>query len=245
MNDKRIVAIIQARMGSSRLPGKILKDLCGKPALYRMLERVRQSKYIDEIVIATSDETCDDQLVEICHSWGVSTFRGSNSDVLSRYWGAAQVYPSDICVRLTSDCPVIDPAVIDEIIEYFLEHDYRYVSGSEKLPNGIGAEVFTRELLEEAAVNSTEGYEREHVTPYMYWKQDSVGYCPLSEDLSMYRITLDTTEDYEVISNIYEALYKPGNTYTMEDIICYLKQHPEVMAINCNVHQKEVKEGYE
>ena len=245
MNDKRIVAIIQARMGSSRLPGKIMKDFCGKPSLYRMLERVKQSKYIDEIVIATSVEPWDDPLVEICKSWGVSTFRGSNEDVLSRYWGAAQMYPAGIYVRLTSDCPVIDAVVIDEIIEYYLNHDYRYVSGSEKLPNGIGAEVFTAELLQEAAEKATEGYEHEHVTPYMYWKQDSVGKCPLNRDLSLYRITLDTAEDYEVLAHIYNALYTPENNFTMDQIISYLDQNPEIFAINSEIHQKGVKEGYE
>lgn len=239
------MAIIQARMGSSRLPGKILKDMSGKPALYRMLERVKQSKYIDEVVIATSVEPWDDPLVEICESWGVKTFRGSNSDVLSRYWGAAQMYPAELYVRLTSDCPVIDPAVIDEIIEFFLNNNYRYASGSEKLPNGIGAEVFTAELLQEAAEKSTEGYEHEHVTPYMYWKQPSVGYCPLEKDLSMYRITLDTQEDYEVLSKIYDALYTPGNKFTMAEIIDYLDNNPDVFAINSTIHQKGVKEGYE
>lgn len=239
--NQKIVAIIQAHMSSTRLPGKVLKDLCGAPALYRMIERVRHAELLDDIVIATSTLPCDDIIIECCESWGVNTFRGSDSDVLSRYWGAAQAYPADIYVRLTSDCPLIDPGQLDESIQYFLDHGYRYVHGDGKLPGGIGGEVFTAELLKEAFENSTEGYEHEHVTPYMYWKQDSIGECPSKEDGSMYRITLDTPEDYEVIRLVYEALYEEGNHFTLDDILTYLKAHPEVVAINAMIVQKKVK----
>ena len=247
MQANTITAIIQAHMSSTRLPGKIMKDLCGEPALYRMLERVRQSKLLTDIVIATSDKPCDDIIIEACEKWGVHTFRGSDSDVLSRYWGAAQAYPSDAYMRLTSDCPLIDPLTIDTEIQYFLDHDYRYVSSNAggkikpTLPGGIGGEVFTAELMKEAAEKATEGYEHEHVTPYMYWKQDSLGAIPYKEDASMYRITLDTPEDYEVIKRVYEALYTPGNTFTLEDILNYLKAHPEVVAINAMIVQKKTK----
>lgn len=241
MKDKRIVAICQAHMSSTRLPGKIMKDLCGAPALYRMIERVRQSKLLDDLVIATSTLPCDDIIIEKCQEWGVHTFRGSDSDVLQRYWGAAQAYPADVYVRLTSDCPLIDPGQLDDSIRYFLEHDYRYVGGDGRLPRGIGGEVFTAELMKEAAEKATEGYEHEHVTPYMYWKQDSVGHCPYKEDASHFRITLDTPEDYEVIRRVYEALYQPGNTFTLDEIIDYLKKHPEVVAINAAIQQKKVK----
>lgn len=241
MKNQRVVAIIQAHMSSTRLPGKVLKDLCGAPALYRMIERVRQCKLIDEIVIATSVLPCDDVIIECCESWGVSTFRGSDSDVLSRYWGAAQTYPAEVYVRLTSDCPLIDPGQIDETIQYFFDHDYRYVHGDDLLPGGIGGEVFTAELLKEDFENATEGYEHEHVTPYMYWKQPSVGVIPSKEDGSMYRITLDTAEDYEVIRLVYEALYTPGNEFTLDDMLRYLEQHPEIVAINSMIVQKPVK----
>lgn len=243
MKKTRVVAIIQAHMSSTRLPGKVLKELCGAPALYRMVERVRHSKYIDEVVIATSTLPCDDILIECCDAWGISTYRGSDSDVLSRYWGAAQAYPSDVYMRLTSDCPLIAPEQLDDIIQYFFDHNFRYVSGDGKLPGGIGGEVFTAELLKEAYENSTEGYEHEHVTPYMYWKQDSIGRCPSKEDGSMYRITLDTPEDYEVIRIVYEALYQPGNKFSLDDIMDYLKVHPEVVAINAMIKQKDTKTG--
>ena len=155
MKKNRVVAIIQAHMSSTRLPGKIMKDLCGESALYRMIERVRHSELIDEIVVATSKLNCDDIIIEKCNEWGVSTYRGSDSDVLSRYWGAAQAYPADTYMRLTSDCPLIDPEQLDDSIRYFFEHNYRYVHGDGKLPGGIGGEVFTAELMKEAAENST------------------------------------------------------------------------------------------
>lgn len=245
MEKKKIVAIIQAHMSSSRLPGKVMKDLCGEPALYRMIERVRHSKLIDEIVIATSTLPCDDILIENCQKWGVATFRGSDSDVLSRYWGAAQAYPAEIYMRLTSDCPLIDPDQLDDTIRYFLDNGYRYVHGDGKQPGGIGGEVFTAELMKEAAEKSTEGYEHEHVTPYMYWKQDSVGEVPTKRNGSMYRITLDTPEDYEVIRLVYEALYQPGNHFTLDDILDFLDAHPEVAAINSMIVQKGAKDGYQ
>lgn len=243
---KTVIAIIQAHMGSTRLPGKVMLDLCGEPALYRMIERVRQSRLLDDIVIATSTLPCDDQIVDKCKQWGVHTYRGSDSDVLSRYWGAAQTYPADVYVRMTSDCPLMTPRELDSNIEFFLSHDYRYVGsdrvdGPRTYPMGIGAEVFTAELLQEAAEKATEGYEHEHVTPYMYWKQDSLGANPYKEDASKYRITLDTPEDYAVIKAVYEALYQPGNTFTLEDILGYLKAHPEVTAINAAIVQKPTK----
>ena len=245
MEKKRLVAIIQAHMSSTRLPGKVLKDLCGAPALYRMIERVRQAKLIDQIVIATSTKECDDEIIALCEQWGVDTFRGSDSDVLSRYWGAAQAYPAENYMRLTSDCPLIDAGQLDKVVQFFFDNDYRYVTGDDKLPGGIGGEVFTAELMQEAAEKSTEGYEHEHVTPYMYWKQDSIGRCPSEEDGSMYRITLDTPEDYEVIKKVYEALYTPGNTFTLDDMLRFLEKHPEIVAINSMIRQKGAKDGYE
>jgi len=238
MKDKKVVGIIQAHMSSTRLPGKVLKDLVGEPALYRMIERLRHCKLLDEIVIATSVKECDDILIECCEKWGVATYRGSDSDVLSRYWGAAQAYPADVYVRMTSDNPLIDPVHMDEVIQFFLDHDYRYVSCDETTtPNGIGGEVFTAELMKEAAENSTEGYEHEHVTPYMYWKQDSVYYYPFQPGC-WYRTTLDTQEDYEVIRTLYEELYQPGKVFTIYEIIDYLQAHPEVAAINKMIQQK-------
>lgn len=240
MEKKKVVAIIQAHMSSSRLPGKIMKDLCGMPALYRMIERVRQSKNIDEIVVATSKMECDDVIIASCQEWGVSTFRGSNNDVQARFWGTVQEYPSEAYVRLTSDCPVIDPIGLDELIQFFWDHDYRYVNMHREthVPGCWSYEIFTADLMKEAYENSTEGYEREHVTPYMYTKQPSMCSMPCKFDGSKYRITLDTPEDYAVIKSVYEALYQPGNRFTTEEIVEYLDAHPEVYNLNAKVPAK-------
>ncbi len=242
MENQKIVAIIQAHMSSTRLPGKIMKDLCGAPALYRMLERVRQSECLSDIVVATSDLPCDDEIEQACREWGVKTYRGSDSDVLARYWGAAQENPADIYVRLTSDSPLFDARQLDRGIAYFLENNYRYVSTDGRLPLGMGYEIFTAELMKEAALNSTEGFEHEHVTPYMYWKQSSVGHTPSERDGSMYRITLDTPEDYEVITRVYEALYTPGNTFALAEIEDYLAANPQVASINAKIIQKKARD---
>ena len=239
MKQGKVTAIVQAHMSSSRLPGKILKDLCGEPALYRMFERLRHCKHLDDIILATTTMECDDIIVEYCEKWGVKTFRGSNDDVLARYYGAAQQYPSEYYVRLTSDCP---------LIEFFFDHDYKYVDaevepdGHRNLANGMDCEVFTAELLEEAYHKATLTYEREHVTPYMYLTNESRGTIPYERDESAYRLTLDTPEDYEVIRLVYEALYQPGNNFTLDDMIAYLDAHPEILAINSDIAQKQLGE---
>lgn len=210
-----------------------------------MIERVRYSKLLDDVVIATSTLPCDDIIIEKCNEWGVHTFRGSDSDVLSRYWGASQAYPTDVYVRMTSDCPCEDAGLVDHFIQYFLDHNYRYVSNAVNgakatVPMGFGCEVFEATLLDEAYYNATEPYEHEHVTPYMYW--DQLGMLPFDENAATYRVTLDTPEDYEAINAIYDALYTPGNTFTVYDTLNFLKAHPEIVAINSMIVQKSAKD---
>lgn len=238
-NNKTIVAIIQAHMSSTRLPGKILMDMNGKPLLYRVIERARQSKYLTDVVIATSTLPCDDQIEQVCGEWGVHVFRGSDDDVLERYWGAAQAYPAEVYVRLTSDNPLIDPRQIDDAIEFFLTHDYRYVHTDGQLPLGTGEEIFEAALMREAAENSTEHYEHEHVTPYMYWKQDSVGEVPSKRPAPQYRVTVDTPEDYQVVSAVYQALCNENNDFSLDEVIDFLDAHPEIAAINSKIVQKK------
>lgn len=237
MEKKKIVAIIQAHMGSSRLPGKIMRDLCGMPALYRMIERVRLCENVDQIVVATSRMACDDAVVEACRQWGIPTFRGSDHDVLARYWGATQAYPAEGYVRLTSDCPAIDPWGLDELIRFFREHTYRFVSVEMEthLDGCWSYEIFTAELMDETYEKAEEGYEREHVTPYMYTKQPSWCRVPCRFDGSKYRVTLDTPEDYALIKSVFEALYQPDRPFTIEQVVAYLDAHPEVCRINADV----------
>lgn len=244
MKTNRIVAIIQAHMGSSRLPGKVMKDLCGMPALYRMIERVRHCKNIDEIVVATSLKECDDEIIEACKQWGVSTFRGSNNDVLARFAGTVKEYSADAYVRLTSDCPAIDPDGLDKLIQFFWDHDYRYVGpvSETHLPGCWSYEVFTAELMQENIENATEGYEREHVTPYMYTKQPSIGKMPCKFDGSKYKVCLDTPEDYVVLQHIFDALYQPDRDFTPEEVVKYLEENPDVYALNSKIGCKHFTE---
>ena len=242
MNNK-IVVIIQAHMSSTRLPGKVLKPLAAKPALYRMIERVRQSSRIARIVIATSTMACDDVLEQYCREWGVDCYRGSDDDVLMRLVGAAEAFPADVYGRLTSDCPLICPKEIDIIIDAFFESGVRYCTHHpERHVNGTNIEIFTRELLFEAAEKSTERYEHEHVTPYMYWKQDSVHFCEQNIDTKKYRLTLDTPEDYALLCAVYGALYNEGNTFTLQSITDFLDAHPFINNINCHLCDKPIKE---
>jgi len=247
MKPGKVTVIIQAHMASTRLPGKILKDLHGEPVLYRVIERVRHSKRIDNIVIATSLMDCDDAIIEACDKWGVKTFRGSNDDVLARFWGAAQEFPSDYYVRMTSDCPLIEPSILDRAIQFFFDNNYKYVSYSldpdahYNLADGMGIEVFTPDLLDEAYHNATLPYEREHVSPYMYYTNESKGLCPYDRDESAYRLSLDTPADYKLICTVYDALYQPGNRFTLDEVLAYLDANPDVYAINADIQQKKVR----
>ena len=243
MEKTKVVAIIQAHMSSSRLPNKIMLDLCGMPALYRMIERIRQAKNIDQIVVATSTMACDDVLIDACKEWGVDTFRGSDHDVLERYWGATQAYPAGTYIRLTADEPLMDPAYLDKKIQFFWDNDYRYVTGNEQeLAGTMHCEVFTAELMQETYENATEGYEHEHVTPYMYTRQDSWFAVPSRYDGLNYRLELDTPEDYEVLKAVYEALYQPGNRFNTKQIVEFLEAHPEIASINSEIVQKHFTE---
>lgn len=250
---KKVVAIIQARMGSTRLPGKVLMNLAGKPVLSHMMERVRQANTLSSVVIATSEGESDDPIAAFCRENGIDCFRGSELDVLARYYGAAKKNWADVYVRMTADCPLIDPQIIDATVEYFLGNSFRYVSqgGSIKyqcntFPRGLDCEVFSAELLEEAYYQAVEPYEHEHVTPYMYWKQPSVSYFEnpdyeTNPEVSKQRWTLDTPEDYALIKAVYEALYHGEHNFYWKDILRFLNAHPEVVALNIGIQQKATK----
>ena len=224
-------------MSSSRLPGKVLLDVKGAPALYRMIERIRLCKTIDDIVVATSTLPCDDILEEKCREWGVNYFRGSDSDVLERYWGTVQAYPADVYVRLTSDDILKCRTIIDKTVEFYLNNSYRYVYAIEG-PVGIDTEVFGYDLIKEAYNNATEPYQHEHVTPYMYQVNQSKFGVPYDKTTAHYRLTMDTLEDYEAITAIYDHLYTPGNTFNIDDIVNLLRAHPEIAEINSEIKQK-------
>lgn len=242
-----VLAIIQARMGSTRLPGKILKEVNGKPLLAYQIERVRQSKCIDEIVIATTVEQKDDQIVAFCKHYNVEYYRGSENDVLTRYYETAQKFGGDIIVRLTSDCPIIDPVVIDETIRYYIDHasDFDYVSNTieRTYPRGLDTEVFSEGALEKAYNNATLERDREHVTAYMYSNPEKfrIGSISNSLNLGCYRWTVDTVEDYELVKQILMSIYPLNRAFSWKDVLSLLAEHPEWNDINAMIEQKKYK----
>jgi len=248
MKTKKTAAIIQARMGSTRLPGKVMKDLNGKPVLWHVIERVKQAENIDQIIIATTTAKRDKIIYDRSIEWGVKSYQGSEEDVLARYYEAANKYEIDRVVRITSDCPLIDPYVIDEIVEYYNKNDYTLVTnaGSDlnnrTYPRGLDTEVFSFDVLEKAYNKAEKKYQREHVTPYIYENYNDILYYKNNEDLSNYRITLDTKEDFELIKVLYDKLYQGKHDFYLKDIIEVFKKNPELININKKVEQKKLGE---
>jgi spore coat polysaccharide biosynthesis protein SpsF (cytidylyltransferase family) len=233
------VAIIQVRMRSTRLPGKVLLPLSGKKAaLECMLERVQRSKLLGKVVVAASDAPEDAELHALLGKIGQPYAVGSEDDVLDRYYRCAERFcvPGDVIVRLTSDCPVIDPRVIDEAIRFYLGGRYDYASNSLEpysWPDGMDVEVFSYRLLERAAREAVLPSEREHVTFY-FWKHPErfkVGYLRNKKNLSSYRLTLDHPGDYALLKNVY-GHFSPRVDFSMEEILKYLDAHPDVKKLN-------------
>lgn len=240
--------IVQTRMGSTRLPGKVMLDLCGKPVIRHVIERLKQSRLADDIIIATTTSENDDIIVEQACKEGVKHFRGSEEDVLSRYYNAAKDNKLDAIVRVTSDCPLIDPIVLDNIVECYKNNDYDIVTnaGSDAtkrtFPRGLDTEVFSFAVLEKAFKNACEKYQREHVTPFIYENSTKILYFLNTADYSKYRWTLDTSEDFELIQKIYLFLYKGVHNFYMRDILNIFELHPELAGINAHVEQKKLKD---
>lgn len=246
---KKIVAIIQARVGSTRLPGKVLLDLKGKTVINHVVDRVKKSKYIDEVIVATTDLEQDNKIVDECNKIGCKYFRGSESDVLSRYYLCAKENDADIIIRITSDCPLIDFNIIDNMIKKFLHKqnssiDYMNNTLEPTLPRGYDVEIFSFRVLAKANIEAKLDYEREHVTPYIYFNPDkfNLSLFKYRYDYSRYRLTLDTKEDFEVISSIFESLYDVNNYFLLKDVIKYMEYNPEIVQINKNIEQKKLGE---
>ncbi len=240
----RVVLITQARMTSTRLPGKVLKEVLGKPLLEYHVERLRQARNADEVVVATTKNDTDEPIVELCGKLGVTCFRGSEEDVLSRYYGAAVEHSAEVIVRVTSDCPLIDPAVIDRVISTFQDRlpevDYVANTLERTFPRGMDTEVLTFGALDEAHREATETPDREHVTRFIYmhperYRMENVA---LESDLSSHRWTVDTPEDFKLIRLLIEALYVARPRFTLEDCLEVSLRHPEWAKINRQVNQK-------
>lgn len=243
----KVVAIIQARMGSTRLPAKVMMELCGKTVLEHVIDRVKMAKEIDEIVIATTTLDRDDIIADEAVRCGVKYYRGSEDDVLSRYYEAAKENNADIVVRITSDCPLIDPVIVDDVVGFYKENDYDIITNAgvdlsqRTYPRGLDTEVFSFGILEEAYNKAIEKYQREHVTPYIYENSSKVYTYKNNTDYSEYRWTLDTPEDFELISKVYDELYNETNAFLFEDVLALFKRKPELTEINRHIEQKKVK----
>jgi spore coat polysaccharide biosynthesis protein SpsF len=242
----KVVAIIQARMGSTRLPGKVLKDLAGETVLARVLSRLRRAQQISELLVATTDRPADDAIVAECRRCSVPVSRGDQDDVLDRYYRAAQLDKAEIVVRITADCPLIDPAVSDKTIEAFLEARPDYASNAlvRTYPRGLDTEVMSFSALSRAWQEARQPYEREHVTPYIFEHPDKFKLLPVTgaADLSSHRWTVDTAEDLEFVRAVYERL-KANPEFSGRDVLDLLEGEPELVEINRSVMQKAVHES--
>ncbi|MHC5737313.1 cytidylyltransferase domain-containing protein [Nostoc sp.] len=241
----KTVIIVQARMTSTRLPGKVLKKVLDKPLLEYQIERLKRVNLADEIVIATTINSTDLPIIELCNRLSVPYFRGSENDVLARYHGAAKEHHADVVVRITSDCPLIDPQVIDKVIQFYLDYRYKYDYVSNCLersyPRGMDTEVFSFLALHQAFLEATEQPEREHVTPFINMQPERYRLTQVvySENQSLHRWTVDTADDFELIKRIIEALYPKFPNFTLEDCLDLLKQYPDWPIINAHVEQKK------
>jgi len=237
-----IAAIIQARMSSSRLPGKVLKQIIGKPMLALQLERVARSVKLDKIIVATSGSVDDDAINEYCAGAGVACFRGSLGDVLDRYRRAAQYYNADCIVRLTGDCPLVDPDVIDHVIDVYQQAECDYASNTidPTYPDGLDVEVFSRSALELAWEKAELPSEREHVTPYIKKSNDLKKLNVRGvNDLSALRWTVDDVNDFELATKVFEALYASNPNFRTDDILSFLAANPAVSRLNASALRDE------
>jgi len=241
----KTVTIIQTRMGSTRLPGKVMKDLGGHTVLARVVRRLRRSTLTGEILIATTTKPADDVIVEECRHLAVEVFRGEENDVLDRYYQAAKAFQAEAVVRITSDCPMIEPEITDNTIRAFLQQRPDYASNALKrtYPRGLDTEIMTLETLERAWRNG-KTYERVHVTPYVYENPDQFKILSITgdTDYSNHRWTLDTPEDLEFIRAVYERMGN-NDAFYWRDVLAMLEREPELVELNRQVAMKPLQDG--
>ena len=218
----KVAAIVQARVASTRLPGKVLMDICGKPMLERVIDRVKEAKLIDGIIVATTENSYDRAIVDMASRNGVSVYVGKEDDVLDRYYCAAVAYHLNTIVRITSDCPLIDSRIIDKSVRYL--NDFDYVTNTGFYPDGLDVEVFSYKTLQGVWIKATNSYDREHVTSYIrdHPKEFKIGKVRRhTTKLPNYKWSVDTIGDLEFVREIYTKL---GDKFGMDDILNLLKE---------------------
>ena len=232
-----ILAILQTRMSSTRLPGKVLRPLNGGPMVLREIERIGRARRIDQLVVATSDDLTDNVLSDLLTGAGVTVFRGSLDDVLGRYAGAlAANGPADHVVRLTGDCPLIDWTVIDAVIDRHLASGADYTANTwdrRTFPKGLDVDIVKSAVLLEAAAEARDPYEREHVLPFVYRRPDRYQLDGLSQnaDEGEVRWTVDTPEDFKFASEVYDALYPDNPVFTSDDVRTLVRSRPDLATL--------------
>jgi len=239
---EKVLAIIQARMGSSRLPGKVLLPLENKSVLEHVVERTKKSKHIHQVVVATTVAEGDDPVYELMREKKIPIFRGSECDVLDRYYQCALAFGADHVVRITADCPLIDPEVIDRVVEAHLQHGNDYTSNvlTPTFPDGEDVEIMKMEVLKEAWEKASLASQREHVTQYIIHEER---YCKENivheENLGSLRWTLDTADDFLLIRRIYEALYVGDPCFNMKQVLSLLEEKPDLLQLNGGQQRNE------
>jgi spore coat polysaccharide biosynthesis protein SpsF len=237
-----IFAILQARTSSTRLPGKVLKPILGRPMLSLQIERIQRSKKIDKLIVATSNDRSDNDIENLCINIQIPCFRGSLDDVLDRFYQIAIQYKPEHVVRLTGDCPLIDPEIIDKVINFYFEGDFDYATNSMvpcTFPDGLDVEVFSFTVLEKAWHEARLSSHREHVTPFILQHPEMfrIGYYKNKLNLSHLRWTVDEPEDFELVSQIYNELYPKNPTFITEDILGLINRKPSLLEINSHVER--------
>ena len=240
------VAIIQARMSSTRLPQKVLLDIQGYPMLYHVVERLRHARHVSHIVVATSDQEADKPIVAYVDKLAAQVFMGSETDVLARFWGAAQMAKADHILRITADCPLIDPVSIDELITAHLNSGADYTSNVRRrtYPRGLDAEVFSMETLRQTYLLSSKLPHREHVTPFIYENPDRFRLLDFDATGELrrpdIRLCVDTAADLALLREIYHRFYEPGKIIDVRAVICGLDTAPEWKTINTDAEQEHL-----
>ena len=241
MNELKIVTVVQARTGSSRLPNKVMMPILGEPLLLKMLERVMAAETIGLLVVATSTNKEDDTIEELCKVNGINCFRGHPTDLLDRHYQVSKKYNADAVVKIPSDCPLIDPSIIDKVITFYLDNveSFDYVSNLHpaSYPDGNDVEIMKFSALEIAWQNCKKNFEREHTTPFIWENPDKfrIGNVNWNEGIdysTTHRWTIDYEEDYLFIKKIYEELYNKNRLFTLNDILDLLNEKTDIYHIN-------------
>jgi spore coat polysaccharide biosynthesis protein SpsF len=239
----RPIAIVQARMGSSRLPGKVLEIVAGKPMLWHIVDRVRRARGVADVVVATSTASTDAPVRSFCEEHAIACFAGSELDVLDRFYQAAQAHGADPVLRITADCPFADPEIIAGVLELFQQGDVDYTAAATggaafmskewKFPDGLDVECFSFDALATAHREATARSDREHVTPYLYRTgRFRVRLLPAGGDWGGLRWTVDHPQDLALVRQVYAALYRPDRPFGLRDILSHVGEHPELAQLN-------------